>query len=182
MKLISARRIRDENLWFVQSRKIVDAHGIEYDAILNEDDTVFDGQTEYKNVKTFEKMFGAELVAHTRGSFEEAWLYWSEDTGEFIDIWRVLSCNEAHGYVLERPEAWFGHITTKDELELYVDTASKLPPGLTARIRRMAVEEVREPPDPYEWLFAGGGPLVHDPGDDLPVLVVPHQKSGFGQD
>jgi hypothetical protein len=36
------------------------------------------------------------------------------------------------------------------------------------------VERARKP--------VGGGPLVYDPGDDLPVLVVPHQKSGFGQD
>jgi hypothetical protein len=25
-------------------------------------------------------------------------------------------------------------------------------------------------------------PLVYDPGGDLPVLVVPGQKSGFGRD
>jgi hypothetical protein len=36
------------------------------------------------------------------------------------------------------------------------------------------VERARKP--------VGGGPLVYDPGDDLRVLVVPHQKSGFGQD
>jgi hypothetical protein len=36
------------------------------------------------------------------------------------------------------------------------------------------VERARNP--------VGGGPLVYDPGGDLPVLVVPGQKSGFGQD
>jgi hypothetical protein len=25
-------------------------------------------------------------------------------------------------------------------------------------------------------------PLVYDPGGDLPLLVVPNQKSGFGRD
>jgi hypothetical protein len=36
------------------------------------------------------------------------------------------------------------------------------------------VERARNP--------VGGGPLVYDPGGDLPVLVVPDQKSGFGRD
>jgi hypothetical protein len=36
------------------------------------------------------------------------------------------------------------------------------------------VERARKP--------VGGGPLVYDPGGDLPVLVVPDKRSGFDQD
>ena len=37
------------------------------------------------------------------------------------------------------------------------------------------VERARQPP-------MSDQPLVYDPGGDLPVLVVPDQKSGFGRD
>jgi hypothetical protein len=37
------------------------------------------------------------------------------------------------------------------------------------------VERARQPP-------MSDQPLVYDPGGDLPLLVVPNQKSGFGRD
>ena len=37
------------------------------------------------------------------------------------------------------------------------------------------VQRARQPP-------MSDQPLVYDPGGDLPVLVVPDQKSGFGRD
>ena len=36
----------------------------------------------------------------------------------------------------------------------------------------------------HNWFYRcpGNQPLVYDPGDDLPVLVVPDQKGRFGRD
>jgi len=158
MKLISRRRIEDENLAFTETErgmgeggigcvtlKIVDSAGVIYDAVLYEDGTVFNGFCEFEDSDTFRRAREAQEIAMKQSSSRTSRLHYAAHTGEFFEEYEVPSVCYSRVWQVPRDKAiwWFFETSEWDELEL-TDTGTAafwLPANLVQKARKTAEAE-----------------------------------------
>jgi hypothetical protein len=160
---ISYEAIEPGDVPFHEGRKIVDAEGVVYDAILAEDGTVFDDWTRYDSADSFERLRrGGErrqqlvTIAETSQGRYHYTLFRDKETDEFFahsyhsrvyPSNHIMSVNSAHhlaDWLLDLHEQQT--ITFPQTLHIAVS----LPADLIDRIERVALLEGRSTRD---WIF-----------------------------